>query len=201
MNTPVIEIDLDRKCTSCGKPGATTAGLCLECAGDAIERMRDRQAGEFRKADSSVIAMANELINKYHTILKHANIGILFKDEAPVNKGKTTLGKAVKVSDRMKVYTGLDFIIWLAWDEWERMDDARRYAQLDHELCHCVMGTNGWAIRPHDIEEFTAVIERHGFYTGALWTVERIARGEQLPLFEPSGSVVAVEPAMAAGAE
>lgn len=198
---PIIEIDMDRECTSCGAAGAMPSGLCLDCAGDAIERARERQVGEFRKADGSVIEMANDLIEQYHTILKHANIGILFKDEAPVSRGKTTLGKAIKVTDRMKVYTGLDFIIWLAWDEWQRLTDAQRLALIDHELCHCGMGTAGWAIRPHDIEEFTEVIERHGFYTRDLWKVERIAKGQQLPLFKPGGSVVAVEPANAAGIE
>lgn len=30
---PTIDIDMDRKCTRCKKPGATTGGLCLKCIG------------------------------------------------------------------------------------------------------------------------------------------------------------------------
>ena len=39
--TVTIHIDLDAKCTRCGKGGATPSGICLACATKAVK------AGEF----------------------------------------------------------------------------------------------------------------------------------------------------------
>lgn len=36
MDTPIITIDLDKKCAECGKGGAAPSGICLKCTGKAI---------------------------------------------------------------------------------------------------------------------------------------------------------------------
>jgi len=36
--TVVIHVDLDKKCTRCGKGGATQNGLCMKCIADGIKR-------------------------------------------------------------------------------------------------------------------------------------------------------------------
>lgn len=32
----IIEIDMNKKCSQCGEPGATQNGLCMECVGKAM---------------------------------------------------------------------------------------------------------------------------------------------------------------------
>ena len=42
-----IDIDLDRRCASCHKPGATQTGLCLRCVGDVIvAKLKKQQEAE-----------------------------------------------------------------------------------------------------------------------------------------------------------
>jgi hypothetical protein len=153
------------------------------------------RSGSYSKASDALVSTAKEAINKWHPTLKRAKIGFLFRDEAPTSKGRQTWGHASKVNDRMKVYTGLDFMIWISKDIWDRLTSDRRLALIDHELCHCYMGPDGPSTIGHDVEEFTAVIERHGFWTGDLLRIESLAKGEQLKLFpEDEGGVFAVDP-------
>jgi hypothetical protein len=44
MTAPAITLNLDRTCAECGRPGATTTGICLACAVDAIEGKTMRSA-------------------------------------------------------------------------------------------------------------------------------------------------------------
>jgi len=120
----------------------------------------------YYEVTEDVIKMADELIDLYHESLLDANIGIIFRDEAPTTNGRATLGKARKVTAEWKVHLDLDFVIWLAHDEWSCLTDHQRRALLDHELCHCqYYGVDMSAkIRPHDIEEFNAVLQRWGFW-------------------------------------
>jgi len=150
------------------------------------------------EASASVIEMAKELIDEFHPHLKEARIGFIFRDEAPVSRGNYTLGKATKVSERMKVLIDLDFVIWIAEDVWEKLDTERRRALIDHELCHCRYDpADGASIRNHDVEEFVDVVERHGFWSCDLLRLESIAKGQkQLKLDlgqEQRGEVVKME--------
>lgn len=122
-------------------------------------------ATEWEVAPQEVIDLAEKLIEKHHPKLRSARIGILFRSEAPIRNGKLTLGKASKVTPRWKplLEEPLDFVIWLAADVWlDELDSRQRKALLDHELCHCTLGDNGWTTRPHDIEEFNEILERYG---------------------------------------
>lgn len=143
---------------------------------------------EWWTVDETVVELAKELIEKYHKPLKNARIGLLFRDEAPISNGKATLGRASKISDKWKplLKDRYHFMIWLAYDRWQMLDNRSRRALLDHELCHCIMESDGKiSIRPHDIEEFNDVIQRHG-----LWNVDaqQMALAVQGKLFESDGT-------------
>jgi hypothetical protein len=151
--------------------------------------------GDWAEADDSVIDMAGELVRKYHPWLRTARIGFLFRKEAPLAKGRYRLGQAQKVTDKLKAFMDYDFVIWVAKDQWDGLTTERRYALLDHELCHCVWGDNGWTMRPHEIEEFSEIIERWGFWTHALLKVQELAgRQTTLPGMEQTGRLDAVKP-------
>jgi hypothetical protein len=39
MTSYTIEINMDKKCKKCGKPGATQCGLCMKCVSKEISKM------------------------------------------------------------------------------------------------------------------------------------------------------------------
>ena len=159
-------------------------------------------ATEWEQAPEEVVELMQELIRKFHPTLVNARIGVLFRETGLMKNGRLTIGSASKVTGKMQALLDepLDFLIWVAADWW--LDEAtpkQRRALLDHELCHCALGDNGWTIRGHDIEEFAVIVERYGLDWRGDDISERFARAvqqKQLPFQEPeySGSVVAVKP-------
>ncbi|KAA3645360.1 MAG: hypothetical protein DWQ07_12900 [Chloroflexi bacterium] len=138
---------------------------------------------DFEKAPDHVETMATQIIEEYHEHLIGRNIGYYFRDKAASSGGRIVLGRARKVTGWAHLYTNLDFVIELAQDEWDDMSEERREALLDHELEHCKIEEGVPKIRPHDIEEFTAIIERRGIWTHDLRrTNEALQNADQMEL-------------------
>jgi hypothetical protein len=116
-------------------------------------------------ASPSVIHFAESLIKEFHPILQEARIAFVFRSEAQKQGSRIILGQCSKVPAKMHPYLEYDYLIWLSEADYMAMDDLAREALIDHELCHCKLGINGWTIRPHDIQEFTDVIQRHGIWS------------------------------------
>lgn len=142
-------------------------------------------ATKYWTAGDDVQDLANEVIREHHPHLQDADILFLFREKASKRNGKLQAGKASKMSSKEKAIAGreYDFKIELAFDLWTLQNDAWRRALIDHELCHCGGNSlDGWELLAHDLEEFAAIVERHG-----LWNqdVERFCRRtNQLALFE-----------------
>lgn len=125
-------------------------------------------------------ALLDELICTHHHDLARARIALAWCTSwKPDVDGRVTLGKCKKASDLDREVAEFDFIIMLRRAFWldERVTDAQRRALLDHELCHAALkydergepvederGRLVYRIRKHDVEEFSAVIERNGVY-------------------------------------
>lgn len=134
----------------------------------------------FTEASSLVATIAKSLIANYHPWLMDANIGFLFREEAQKNKGRMILASAMKVPDKLKTLLNLDFLIWISEEDWNKMTSSQREALVDHELCHCVRGSNGFTIRGHDLEEFHDVVERHGLWRNDVYKFYKLAaQGER----------------------
>lgn len=124
----------------------------------------------WEEASPTVMSTAQYLIQNYHPDLGEANILFMFRSEPAMVAGRVAYAKTQKVSPQMR--TLLDdahFIIWVVKEAWEAKPEEWRQALLDHELQHCGMDDDGPFLRPHDIEEFQIIIERHG-----LWNVDLI---------------------------
>lgn len=93
--------------------------------------------------------------------------------------GHLVLGKCVKLNDLQREMVPFDYVIVLNREVWEdpKFGREKKLALLDHEMCHTapaldaegekVRDTKGrlcWRIRGHDIEEFRAIVARHGCY-------------------------------------
>lgn len=131
---------------------------------------------KWSEASQEVLNIAQDMIGQYHPDLVDASIGFLFRDKAGTSGNKMVLGHAEKVSDRLRPYLDYDFIIWLSEEDFIAMTEERKEAIIDHELCHITITEDGdRKMVRHDVEEFTAIIERHG-----LWNWDLIEMGDQV---------------------
>ena len=155
-------------------------------------------AAIWSKAPDHVLEIVRRLIDLYHESLKDARIGVIMRSEAPVTGGRITYGKAEKVSAKAQVHVPYDFIIWLSEDQYWMLAPFQREALIDHELCHCRYDTDTVAaIRPHDVEEFTEILERYGYWWPEASAVA--AAAQQAQLFEEGrGAVIAIDSGIAA---
>lgn len=136
--------------------------------------------GEGTDVGTPMYLLLAELVAKHHDHLREARIALAWaKSWKPDVDGRLVLGKCKKASDLDRELAAFDFIILLNkgfWLDFE-VSDAQRRALLDHELCHAERaydqlgepiiderGRHVYRIRKHDIEEFAAIVERHGCY-------------------------------------
>lgn len=119
----------------------------------------------WEEAPQAVLELTERLIDRYHEHLQDARIAVIMRSEAQSTNGKLTLGKAKKVSAEQQVHIPYDFIIWVAKDYWQAfLSPNQREALLDHELSHCHWDGFTASMRGHDVEEFSHIIERYGFW-------------------------------------
>lgn len=135
---------------------------------------------KYWKADD-VDEIAEKLIKEFHPHLAGESILYIFRSEHSESNGKIEFAKAKRVSglnaylanrgDLEEMNGAGDtpsekseappiLLIEVAYDVWTQLSAAQRVALIDHELCH--FGLDG--MRAHDVEEFRAVIDRHGLW-------------------------------------
>lgn len=128
--------------------------------------------------------LMKEVRSKWHPELREANIALAWrKSLKPDVDGHLMLGKCVKASDLQRELIEYDFVILINKEVWndEEFTREKKTALLDHELCHAEPALDKeyrqkrdekdrqvWRVRKHDIEEFKAVVERHGCYKADL---------------------------------
>lgn len=128
---------------------------------------------KYYQAPQSVVEMVLDVRTKYHPSLIEAEIGIIFRDKPSTSKGKTVFATAKKPPTWLRAYPkfeNMDFIIEIAEETWRDLTTNQRIALIDHELCHCQYDSEEEtaSMQAHDIEEFRAVINRHGFWNADL---------------------------------
>lgn len=134
------------------------------------KQRKPKKVGPTDYAESSeAAAIASALIEKHHDHLAKATIRYLEARTAGSRHGKPLAGKALKMSGLLKHFGKADFIIVLDREHWGAMTPEQRAALVDHELCHCGVkhtdaGEVRYSIKGHDVEEFKAIIERHGLW-------------------------------------
>lgn len=149
----------------------------------------------------AVARIAGTLIPEHHQDLEDVRIEYVFRSEAARSGGKLVWGKARKITglnaflasgdgDELPV-DGDDvdefFVIEIAEDVWRELDEKARRALIDHELSHCGTkvdsdGDLRLTVIAHDLEEFSAVVERHGLWRPDVEDLVKAAwSAEQLP--------------------
>lgn len=145
--------------------------------------------------------MLRDIRDRWHGNIEEAKIALAWQlNIKPDPDGHVLLGKCIRASDLQRELVDFDFCILLNKEVWESEEftDEKRRALMDHELMHAdrALTSDGevkfdergrpvWRIRGHDIEEFGAIVRRHGCWKGDLerFADELIKRKSQ-PLFE-----------------
>lgn len=140
------------------------------------------------------------LVAKHHDHLEDAEIGVILCEELPARNGRRVLGTAHVMSEKERLLTAVDLLICLDKRIWSVAKEQMRRALLDHELCHFGMrvdedgvperddkGRTMYRLNAHDVEEFNAVIRRHGLWMADLSSAAKAMAdspdGAQLGLF------------------
>lgn len=125
-----------------------------------------------------VEAIGRELIREHHPHLMKARVEFLFVNKAPKGGGKVVWGTARLVSGVNAFLAGQDieegdatafFAIVISAPVWEGLAEEKRKALVDHELAHCWVeetdeGETRLRLLKHDLEEFGAIVLRHGLW-------------------------------------
>ena len=148
-------------------------------------------------------ALMDDLIASNHSDLRDARIALAWATGwRPDPEGHLRLGQARKAAEVDRQLHDHDLVILLNPNAWTRVDwtDRQRAAILDHELCHFAAkrdkksgeivedekGRTVYRIVKHDIEEFQAVVRRHGCWHGQLELMAKTAmQRADAPLLEP----------------
>jgi hypothetical protein len=142
----------------------------------------------------------DRLVMAHHEPLADAKIALAWLlDVKPDCDGHLTLGRCRKATDLDREFREFDLVILLNAAAWRTLNEQQRAALVDHELCHATIAQDKhgepilderdrkcYRLRKHDIEEFHAVVKRHGVYLSDI--AEFIRSAEQAPLFAPRGN-------------
>jgi hypothetical protein len=154
--------------------------------------------------------IARKLIGKHHEHLNRHDVLVrcLFRDPPARSRGKLVLGKARKVSGLAAYLVGLEhndrldddepidfFLLEIAYAPWQGLTERQREALVDHELCHLEVELpesddkdRMLSLRSHDLEEFAAVVKRHGLWRESLAEFTNVAKSAQLAFPIQAGS-------------
>lgn len=128
-------------------------------------------------AAPEVADIAAELITEHHDHLTGVPIVYVFRSHAAKSNGRVILGRARRVNGLNAFLAMLAageedaddhtfFVMEIAHDHWCTAEHGERVALVDHELCHFDVDPDDGSllIRGHDMEEFLAVVHRHGLW-------------------------------------
>jgi hypothetical protein len=142
--------------------------------------------------------VVRQLVPLHHDHLDRQDVTIrcVYRDTPARSRGKIVLGKARKVAGLNAHLVGLVrrddlgddpadfFVIEVPHEVWQALKPSERRALVDHELCHF------WVAIPedpdedrqlvmlgHDLEEFRAVVERHGLWRPDLTEFAKVLDG------------------------
>lgn len=125
------------------------------------------------KAGEDVVQTMKDVVAKYHPDLVGVvdEIAVLFREKGTNVDGHVIAGKTSKAPAILGVLfkeTPYTFIITLAADVWEELNDKQRVALLDHHLCACgaeeddETGEMRYFLRVPDVAFFKEEVARHG---------------------------------------
>lgn len=107
------------------------------------------------------IIMENE--EEFQDLIDYGcRIGYQFSDSPKKSAGKLVYADTTKVSDKLKGFANLDFVITFYSPNTEELSEEIMERLMYHELLHVGFKEGVAAIIPHDLEDFKKVVEKWG---------------------------------------
>ena len=130
----------------------------------------------------NVQAIAQRIIPMYHPELATARIKYIYVDKGGTKSGRPVPGKIKKITGSLEYLLDCDFLFEVALDQWNELTDRQRQALIDHLLERCTgeedesTGDMKWVVREPDVNEFAAILRRHGAWNDDLSTFATVAK-------------------------
>lgn len=163
-----------------------------------------------------VETIVEQLVPEHHGHLDRPDVTIrcVYRDTIAKSRGRMVLGKARKISGLNAHLVGLVrrddlgddpadfFVIEVPHEPWQALTEQQQLALVDHELSHLYVAIpegpdedRKLVMISHDLEEFHAVVARHGLWRPDLEKLARIIarRSEQPTLDDLSGNPAGTE--------
>lgn len=132
---------------------------------------------EYAKADE-VRAISEKLIALFHPHLLGVRVEYVFLSRTPISQNRETWARIRKVSG-LNAWLATElpeaepepfFVMEVAKPIWDALAPEQQIALVDHELAHAGYDEekDTIALRGHDVEEFSAVVGRHGAWRESL---------------------------------
>ena len=136
----------------------------------------------YTNADEPQRIIETLCVPEWHGHLRDASICCLFDEEDMKSKGRLVLAKVRRATPVENFLTGHDLVIIVSGPAWSRATDKQRSALIDHELCHVTAeerddGSIAYRLCGHDLEEFNAVVKRHGAWKADIDAFVESAQG------------------------
>ena len=108
-----------------------------------------------------------KVLPRWHQGIQGASIAWLFDPDMMTARGKDVYAKIRKATAVETHLTGHELILVVSKPAWDAITEEQRIALIDHEFCHVETGEDGdgnvaYSMVGHDLEEFRAVVKRHG---------------------------------------
>jgi len=128
-----------------------------------------KAVGDYRDATFEERAILDQVIHEVadHNYLKRYNLKMTFRDKKKKKGGRIIHASIRKFSDHDYFLHGYHAEILISYTFWVSYPEKRK-ALIDHELCHLWEGEEGLEVQGHEVEEFYAVIKRHGDWMGEI---------------------------------
>lgn len=127
----------------------------------------------------SVEEIAKKLIREHHTELVNTKIAYLYKNRPIKARGREVIAFVSTCSGIVKAISEVDVVMIVSYPAFQPLSDSHKLAVIDHELTHLLIeedsaGAPKVRMLAHDVEEFSAIIERHGLYQEDLVRLGRV---------------------------
>jgi hypothetical protein len=144
--------------------------------------------------DACPYSLIGRLVEEHHPDLKDAKIAVAWMLDVKADRdGHLTLGRCKKASDLDREFREFDIVVLLNSKAWKQLEPGQRLALVDHELCHARLQKKDsepvrderdrlcYRIAKHDVEEFHAIVKRHGLYLNDI--AELVRAAAESPLY------------------
>lgn len=130
-----------------------------------IRNLKKQLGVQDAETSRSLKLLAEKIIKKFpeFSFIREWNIKVGYVVSNETKGGeKIVYADCRKVSTIYKAYLPFDFIITFYEQNTSMLNENQLKILMYHELRHITMGERGLKLRPHDIEDFSSILEKYG---------------------------------------